>query len=665
MAEALNEEELEPVISESWARYVGSWTPNFGGDWNILLNEVYPIVQNFLPSIFFRNPRAFLKPKQKTFIKKARDPLSGKMESVQADSAKSAKTQEGLLNYDLLEMKYKKQVRKVLLDALLAPHAVLWHGYKGDFGMTEEDSFFIKDERIFVKRINPLRFLKDPCVGISEIDEGKWVARSMDIPLEELIEDDKLDVDKKLIKGFVGFGDTVGTKSEMLHKMAGGKDTEKISGLYKQLLDFTDKDFQKGDGAKFVRVYEVFMRPTKKEKRDGSKGKILLLTNEQDKPLRESEWGIKAEGFPAKILSFNELNDTQFDLADIDVYKSVADQKNIIINQQINNAEEMGKTWVGLSKEGANEEDIEAVQQGGNSIVTFESGNPRDRMFVASGAGQGSSELYMLDGRIQRNLEDKSGVTDLKRGVLQSGEESATSVKIRSAGSSARPLYRQDIMADFLKESFGYINQLQKQFFSFKEAVRVLGTLDIEWTENPSKEDIQAEVDVEIDAISMLPANPQDELRALNETLGLMLNALQSPDILAKIAKEGKTFNLTPVIEQILIRQRITDPNIFRNIEPEESEGFVSIQQLRQAEANIEAINTNKQIPFPPDENDDHVVKLEVYSSIQKLLKQQGQTNQLLEQLIQVQAALLQAAQEKNTKPGTPIKFDQPSVRSV
>jgi hypothetical protein len=37
------------------------------------------------------------------------------------------------------------------------------------------------------------------------------------------------------------------------------------------------------------------------------------------------------------------------------------------------------------------------------------------------------------------SLEDKSGVTDLKRGFLQSGEESATSVKIRNAGGGARP----------------------------------------------------------------------------------------------------------------------------------------------------------------------------------------------------------------------------------
>ena len=77
MAETLNEEELEPIMSEALSRYIGQYCPEFGMDWDIVLNEVYPIIQSNLPSIFFRNPRAFLKPRSKTFIVKQRDPISG------------------------------------------------------------------------------------------------------------------------------------------------------------------------------------------------------------------------------------------------------------------------------------------------------------------------------------------------------------------------------------------------------------------------------------------------------------------------------------------------------------------------------------------------------------------------------------------------------------
>ena len=105
---------------------------------------------------------------------------------------------------------------------------------------------------------------------------------------------------------------------------------------------------------------------------------------------------------------------------------------------------------MGIGKDAADEEDIAAVARGENTIVRFDTDDVRKRMFVATANVGASSELYLIDGRLQKELEDKSGVTDLKRGFLQSGEESAASVKLRSAGGSVRPQFRQAIMSDFL-----------------------------------------------------------------------------------------------------------------------------------------------------------------------------------------------------------------------
>lgn len=662
MAEAINRQELEPIMIESLQRYIGNFVPPIGVDWDIVLNELYPIIQNELPSIFFRNPRAFLKPRNKTFIAKRRDPISGKMVDVQLDSSKSAKTQEAILNYDIsdAQMKYKRQARKVLLDALLFPYGVMWHGYKGDFGMTEEQSIDIHNDRNFVRRLNPLRFIFDPAVPISEVDEAKWVGRSFDVPLQDIVEDDKLDVDKKLIKGFVGYNQKLTARNA---KQEEGKDKITIG---KSLIDFTTTDFKKSKESRFVKVYEIFLRATKKEKRDGSNGFILLITDEQEGPLRESDWVIKADGLPAKILEFNQLNDNKFGLSDPEAFGNCIDQKNAIINLQLRNAQENSKVWVGISKEGgSNEEDIEKIQKGQQTIILFESGKPSERMFVASPGGSASSELYLIDGRIQRNLEDKSGITDLKRGFLQSGEESAASVKIRAAGGGARPAYRQDIMADFLKESLLYINQLNKQFMSIKEAVRIVGSLDIEWSDKPSKEEIQADVDVEIDVISMLPENPEKELRELNSALVLMIEGIRDPRIARKLQEENKTLNLSPLIEQMLLRLKIKDPDVFRNIKPEESMGFVSVQQLREAQENVQAAITGKQIPHPPKMDDDHTAKIETYSSVSKLLQQMGQVSDMLAQLIQIHTTLLQELQSKEAQPNTRINLPKPRVETL
>ena len=665
MSEKLNEDILKPIMVESIRRYIGDFTPIFGTNWDVNLNEVYPIIQNNLPSIFFRNPRAFLKPRHKNYITKKRNPQSGKMEDVQVDATKSAKTQEHILNYDISEMKYKKQARKVLLDALLFPHGVMWHGYKGDFGMTEEQSITIKNERVFVIRLNPMRFIFDPSVTLSDIDNARWTGRIIDVNYQDFIEDDQLDIDKKLIKGFKGFGERVSGK----HRDKEVQGQERVSPS-KTILDSTSEEFQKSTNSRFVRLYEIFLRPTKKEKREGSEGHILLLTDEQDKPLRETSWIIKAEGWPAKLLVFNELNDSMFSLPDIDTYKQIADQKNIITNLQIRNAQENTKVWVGIDKEGAEEKDIELMRKGENTILFFD-GSDRpinQRMFVSSPGGQASSELYLIDQRIQRNLEDKSGVTDLKRGFLQSGEESAASVKIRNAGGGARPAYRQDLMSDFLKESFHYINQLEKQFVPFDKAVRIVGTLDIEWSENPSKEELQADTDVELDVISMLPENPERELQQLGQALQLMIEGIRDPAIAQKIAQEGKMLNIGPLIEQMLMRLRISDPDIFRRIRPEESEGFVSVAEVRAAKANVQAaLQGDRNIPSPPDKKQDHRARLEVYSTIMELIQQMGETiaSEILGQLMQIHMAFLAEIEEKEgTKTPKAINLSKSSMNT-
>ena len=676
MAETINREEIEPVMAESLQRYMGKHTPKYGYNWDIILNEVYPIVQTNLPAIFFRTPRAFLKPRQKTYIAKVFDPASGKKIDTEMDSQKSANTQEAILNYVLERIKYKKETRKVLLDALLFPHGVLWHGFKGDYGMTEEKSIYIKDEMVFVKRICPVRFLKDPKVNFSNLDEAQWVGRKFQMLLSDLVEDDKLNVDKNLVKGYKGFGEKVGTASLNVAGITGvqtlqtgGGDTTPLLGMKKNLLDFTKDGFSESPYANFVDVYEIYLRSTRKQQREGKKGRIVLLTFEQPGLLRDNKWEVKASGFPVQLLQFNELPDAMLGMNDVDTYKAIDDQKNIIVNLQLRNAQQNSKLYVALAMGGlTGEESMQKIQSGDQTIVLFEGDSVAGKMDVKSGAGAASSELYLIDQRIQKNLDDKSGVTDLRKGVLQSGEESATSVKIRAANSSSRPQYRQDIMKDFLQDSFLYLVELLKQYMPIDEAVRIVGSMDLQWSDKPTEEEIQADVDVEIDAISMLPESPEDEVAMLQQAMQLMVEALTQPVIMEKIQQEGMTFNFTPLIQQLLMRMKIKDPDIFRTIKPEESQGYASVQQLKFAQANVEAAMHGQPLQ-PPQETDDHQAQIAVYQPILQLLAEAKQQNtqafQALAQMVQIQTQMMQEAQEKQANPGQQLRPKKPVSISV
>jgi hypothetical protein len=645
MSIALIDDEVVPDMQDALARYTGEYIPPYAVD--IVLNEVYPIIQYEMPSIFFKAPRAFLKPRQKNYIAKKTNIYTGKKEEVFVDAAKSAKTQEHILNYSIEQMKYKKEMRKVLLDALLFKYGAMWHGYKGSFGMTEENSIYIKNEKIFVKRISPKNIIFDPKVTLSTIDEAEWVGRVLSVPLRDIKDDPELNVDDR-IKGKLGFGQTL--KSDLKQ----GGDTKNLLRSKRKLIDFTDSRFKKH--AEFITLYEVFKKPTKKEARNGGKGSVLLLTDEQQEPLRLNDWPYKTDEWSLKILQFNDVPDNIFGMSDIDVWGNIADHKNIVVNLQLRNAESNTKNIVFFNKDGMDEEEVQKVQDGEQVIVGVD-GTTKDRVSVATPGSAASSELYLLDGRVQNNLDEKSGVNDLKKGSLRSGEESATSVRIRNAGSSARPSFRQDIMADFLIDSFKFLNDLNQQFMPIKDAVRIMGSLDIEWSENPTKEDVQADVDVEIDVISMLPESPEKELEQNSQVLKLMTDALTVPQIMTKISQEGKTFNLAPIIEQILHRLKIRDPEAFRNLRPEESQGFASVAELKAAEANIKAILSGQPLPSPPAEGQSHVTRIGAYDSQRQILALQGQVNEILEQLIMVQMQLAeQESKQKAPRSGEAFK---------
>lgn len=670
MAEKYLEQELTPIIQENLERYTGHYIPGMAQDWDVILNEFYPIIQYNLPSIFFRNPRVFLKPRQKTFIAKKRNPLTEAMEETEMDSTKSAKTQEGLLNYIIEEIKYKKEVRRVNFDAHVMPYGVLWHGYKGNFGMTEEQSMFIRSESLFVKRISPLRFIYDPAVTIANIDEAHWGGRSFDIPIQDLIDDDTLDVDTKQIKGKLGFGEKVGTKDAM-NQMAmaqNGTDYLKVfqSGS-RALIEYTSDAYRKSKSVRFVTVYECFVRPSKKEARNGEKGKVVLLTDEQDKPLRVSKWPYKVDEWPWEILQFNEVQDSRLGLDDFRTYSSIADQKNIITNEFIRNAKQLNKVWVGIAKEGMSaEEDQQKIRDGRNTVIFFDGDTVQNRMTVASGAGGASTDLPIAIQHISDQLDQKSGVNDLKKGTPpKSGEESATSVNYRSQGGQARPAYRQDIMQEFLKASCLKLNHYNKQFMTVKDAVRIMGSNDIQWTDKPSKEEIQADVDCEMDIYSMLPENPDQEMKEFQTALSFAIEALTNPPVGQKIAQEGYTFEIVPLLEQMMQRLKIRNPDVLRHLKPEESQGFAPVAELRAAKDNVNAaLSGNPQVPSPPAPGQAHGARLEIYSEISDIIQhgmQSGmihpdnQAIKIIQMLIQTQMALQEEEESKQAKPGMKV----------
>ena len=124
--------------------------------------------------------------------------------------------------------------------------------------------------------------------------------------------------------------------------------------------------------------------------------------------------------------------------------------------------------------------------------------------------------------------------------------------------------------------------------------------------------------------------------------------------------KEGMTIELSPLIDQILMRLKIRNPDVFRKIKPEESQGFVSVAEVRAAKDNVNAALAGGQPPSPPAEGQDHKARLEIYTEIKAVLESAGQISDVLEQLIMVQEALLEEEMSKEAEVGKPLIQSKP-----
>ena len=86
--------------------------------------------------------------------------------------------------------------------------------------------------------------------------------------------------------------------------------------------------------------------------------------------------------------------------------------------------------------------------------------------------------------------------------------------------------------------------------------------------------------------------------------------------------------------------------------------GFVSVAELRAAEANVAAILQGQQLPSPPQSGQDHMARIETYKGAAIIAAASGNQKaaMMLQQLIQVQAQIFEEEQKKQPMPGRKVE---------
>lgn len=137
----------------------------------IPINEVYAYCRAFIPSVYSRDP--YISVNTRT-----------------AQGAQSAKIRELYINAYWRELRLKREVRRIILDAILS-EGYIKVGYSNAMGRLVakdgepqiEPSEYVKNEEIFATRISWKNMVRDPD-ATDGLHDARWVAQNIIRPLD-------------------------------------------------------------------------------------------------------------------------------------------------------------------------------------------------------------------------------------------------------------------------------------------------------------------------------------------------------------------------------------------------------------------------------------------------------------------------------------------------
>lgn len=261
---------IELYRGNQW-RHIGDWA-GVSGDDQATINKVFPIANSVVGEVSARNPQVEIFP-------------------ANPDSARAAPGVERLINRDMKELRWQRQVNDVLADHLFAPFAVLRHGFTPEAEFESERGRRLelyggaKPDRPWVKREPIWNVLLDPRSERFHNDSNmRWVAFRSVMTLAQIRDNPNMIARDKL-KDF-----------------AGTINRDWVEMMPTALQETHKKD---PDQNELVEVYTVY------EKENRTCFQITL--EGPDRALREpDDWPLPWEDLPVSILSVNDQRDTPF-----------------------------------------------------------------------------------------------------------------------------------------------------------------------------------------------------------------------------------------------------------------------------------------------------------------------------------------------------------------
>ncbi|MFH2044490.1 MAG: hypothetical protein ABIK92_05025 [Pseudomonadota bacterium] len=468
IGQKLKKEKFDERAKRMREMFKGDHFPNAPEGEYIVINYCYAILKAILPQIYFQDPYLFLE--------------AGDGETT-PDSTSAA---EAVLNHFWYTMKVKRQIKKIVLDALIYGFGLGKIGYNTDTAKIKLESGadyteMIKAEYPFFKRTSPgsVVFDTDP----NSIDDIKWLATNYFLPVDDVK------------KNYKNADDLVGD-------------------YYNVESSFVDK--QKYGTA----IQNDIKRQSIWEIQDLVSGKILTITEKADKFLKEIDNPYKLDGFNYKFLYLNEVPDEIYPLSDLEQIKDIVLEFDKTETQLLNHRSKAIRKVVSEIGIWATDEDKDNFFNNADMQNAEVKQNMLERIKVFD-ASTIDASLYNIQSELKDNLYKISATAENQLSSDSTTQKTATEINKIDANSQIRNSDRIDNVRDFVIDTAGALLKILQQFMSKKVSVKYKDG----WEEF-AKEDIKGNHNIRIEIGDMLKPNTDQDRARISQVLTETIEAV-------------------------------------------------------------------------------------------------------------------------------------------
>ena len=496
------------------------------------VNIVYQIVTSLLPSLYFKNPKVFIKSEQEKIYKvitetiedfdgtpldiPITDPNTGQPMRQEYDGPRSALILQSALNQNILKAGLKREVKTAIKDALLTFYGAIKEGWGNDQGVASMGEGAppsireeIYDDSAYAVRVPPWDVVVDPC----DFNNPEWMA------IRYVVKPSQLKNDTRLAH------------------------TDEIKGVSK-VMDPKMNRLAQDDPKKEVLMteyFEVFVKPCA----DYPQGKYFMFTEEiKTGFMFESEWPTKAKKFPIKLLYFN--SDPQGGLP-IPEARYFYGQQKAKLNLRNALYEWVQRTLPALYlNEGGmkNAEQVKKQIQSGQMPRVITGSQSADKAFGSVSFPVIPADFHRLDAMMDNDVARVTGQLG-SVAPANAGDQLATGLKIAATTEQVRQQERADCVSDLMQEILEYWVDLYKEYAGPDNYALIEGeTFPTQW----GKDEIQGKFNLEVKPFSMAYEDPVILRRQWQD----LINLYSSPELRMSLQQQGYEVDLAKMSKRML-----------------------------------------------------------------------------------------------------------------